>query len=175
MYVTEIDVKHIERSGRRVFVKNIFSGLFVTLELPRTLEGKTVISTELCLLYQDIFGETFDLDVSVTELEWNDFEKLLQVKTTDPTEARYILTPDFMEDLFNWWRDKKQQGDKKLQVHMSFVGSHMYLLFPDKRTRVGNAALRIKTDELKKHVESIALPLMHILKLIDDVEHRFKS
>lgn len=175
MYIAELDVKHIERSRRRVFVKNIFSGLFVALELPRTLEGKTFISTELGLLFQDIGGQVFDPDAVETELEWNDFEKLLEVKTTNPIEARYILTPDFMEDLFIWWRDRKQLGDKKLQVRLSFVGNHMYVLFPDKRTRVGNAALQVQAHETQKHLESIALPLMHILNLIDDVEHRIKS
>lgn len=173
MLIAELDAKDIQRGRRRFFIKPIFSGLFVTLELPHVLDGKTFISTEVDLLYQDLTTQSFDPDALETKLEWNDFEKLLQVKTTNPVEARYILTPDFMEDLYNWWRHKKQQGDKRLQVRLSFLGNRMYLLFPDKRVRIGNQAVRIHTDSLRENLESIAIPLMHIFNLTSDVEKRF--
>lgn len=109
-------------------------------------------------------------DVQETILEWNDFEKLLHVATNNETEARYILTPDMMSNLYDWWIPKKQN------IRLSFVSNKMYILFPDNTIRIGTTVQNLNQSHIEKYVLSIAIPLLHILHLIEDINrvHRHK-
>jgi len=42
-------------------------------------------------------------DTNTTLLEWGQFEDLLHVETTNETEARYLLPPDAMENIYHSW------------------------------------------------------------------------
>lgn len=149
-------------SGRK-----IFHGYFVSYDLPRTLEGKTFVSTEgdtLGFGHQSSLN-TFNVSgVQPTELEWNDFEGLLHVASNNPVEARYVLTPDFMATVYDWWQGK--QG----HIRIAFIANRMYLLFPDQGVRVGKTVTRIERQEVAEYLESVTLPLMHVLHLIEDIK-----
>ncbi len=162
----ELDIKHITGSGKNRQVKNIFKGYSVSYELPHVLEGKTFISTE-----GDKYGfghRTFWSVVSEggaqeTTLEWNDFEELLHVATTDRVEARYILTPRFMMELHDWWKSKETN------IRMSFIGNRVYMLFPDDQIRIDETVDSINAEEVKEYMLSIARPLLHVVRLIEGV------
>ena len=83
--------------------------------------------------------------------------------TTDKVEARYILTPNFMSDLYDWW--KGQKGN----IRISFIKDRMYLLFPDSQVRLNDTVSNIDETEVKQYMLTIARPLLHILHLIEDV------
>lgn len=83
--------------------------------------------------------------------------------TTDKVEARYILTPNFMSDLYDWWKAKKGN------IRISFIGNKMYLLFPDNQIRFNDTVANIDETEVKQYMLTIARPLLHILHLIEDV------
>lgn len=170
MFLSELDVKHVTGSGKNRRVKKIFHGYFVSFDLPRTLEGKTFVSTEgdkKGFGHQSFFKTKKNEGLEKTVLEWNEFENLLHVVTNNPTEARYILTPNFMVDLHNWW------SEQKTNIRISFVDNRMYLLFPDKNIRLGSTIKKIETHELQEYLESISIPLLHVLHLIEDVEPQF--
>lgn len=168
LFIAELDLKHVTGSGKNRKVKNIFSGYFVSFDLERPLEGKTFVSTEgdtKGFGHQSFWnGVTGGEKLEVTELEWNDFENLLHVATTDPTEARYILTTNFMSDLYDWWKDKKRN------IRIAFIGSRMYVLFPDKGIRFNKTVPSLDTSELQDYAMTIARPLMHVLHLVEDVK-----
>jgi len=162
----EIDVKHTTGSGKNRHTKHIFHGYFVSFDLSRPLAGKTFVSAEgdsSGFGHQSFFATKQNEGLEVTKLEWNDFEELLHVVTNNPIEARYILTPDFMADLHDWWVHKKQS------IRISFIDSKMYLLFPDKQVRMGQTVKRINAEQMQSYLESISLPLLHVLHLIEDV------
>lgn len=168
LFIAELDLKHVTGSGKNRKVKHIFSGYFVSFDLERSLEGKTFISTEgdtKGFGHQSFWKSMTDGEkIEVTELEWNDFENLLHVATSNPTEARYILTTNFMTDLYDWWKDKKRN------IRIAFIGSRMYVLFPDKGIRFNKTVPSLESDELQEYAMTIAKPLMHILHLVEDVK-----
>lgn len=167
LVVAELDVKHVTGSGKNRSVKQIFTGYFVAFDTNYNVSSKTFVSTEndnSGFGNQTFFNSLADNGVKETKLEWNDFENLLRVATDNPIDARYILTTDFMNDLYNWW-----QG-KKVEIRISFVGGRMYLLFPDDRIRFDGTVKQINIEELKKYMESICLPLLHVLHLVHDIE-----
>ncbi len=147
-------------------------GVFAISELPRPVSGKTFISTEGD---EDGFGHTtfWDQmtrsgDVQETIFEWNDFEERLYVATSDPVEARYILTPDFMANLHDWWLERKGN------IRISFIGNQMSVLLPHMPLHVADTRVRFTTQDLQRYTLDIALPLWHILTLDEIVRERFR-
>ena len=169
-----MDIKHVTGSGKNRQVKRIFKGIFVSYQLPVVLEGRTFISTRGD---SQGFGHTGfwrsvtgGASLQETKMEWNQFNKQIRVATTNPTEARYILTPAFMSDLYDWWHEKK------VNIRISFIADHMYILFPD-RTMFINQALSpfsLDTKKLQDYVMKTAVPFMHTLHLIEDIRVRFR-
>ncbi|MFT7506872.1 MAG: hypothetical protein ACI92I_000008 [Acidimicrobiales bacterium] len=167
LFVAELELKHVTGSGKHKSVKKIFKGYFCSLDLTKTLKGKTFISTEgdkKGFGHRTFFSGLRDTGAVETILEWNDFENLLHVATTDEAEARYVLSTDFMSDLYDWWKDKKKN------IRISFIGNRMYLLFPDKKIRFFNSVPSLNTASLQEYTLTIALPLMHVLHLAEDVQ-----
>lgn len=166
MHGAELDIKHITGSGKNKQVRQIFKGYFISYALPHTLDGKTFISTE-----GDTYGfghRTFwnvvaGVGATETKLEWNDFEELLHVATTDRIEARYILTPKFMQELYDWWKGKEAN------IRVSFIAGRVYMLFPDDQIRLDETVDKINEEEIKEYMYSIARPLMHVVRLIENV------
>jgi hypothetical protein len=168
LFISEVDVKHVTGSGKHHKVKKIFHGYFVSYDLPRRLSGKTFVSTEgdkKGFGHQSFWKSMSDKGVQKTELEWNDFEKKLHVVTSDPTESRYVLTPDFMYDLYNWWEGKKQN------IRLAFISNRMYILFPDEKVRIGRTIKKIDSKEIGEYLESVGIPLLHVLHLVEDLEN----
>lgn len=169
LMVSELHLEHITGSGRSRNVKQVFKGYFVALPLKKALSGKTFISTEgdthgfAHLTYWATLLET-DTKVKETKFEWNDFEELIHVATDNNREAREILTPEFMADLYDWW---KNHG--KLNIRIAFVGNLMYMLFPDGQIRFEKTVSSVEPQELKEYMLTIARPLLHVLHLVEDV------
>lgn len=168
----EFDIKNITGSGKNRQVKNIFKGYFVEFDLDINLKGKTFVSTDGDRKgfghqsFWNKFTKNGD-EVRPTQLEWNQFEDLLHVATSDPTEARYVLSPSFMNDLYKWW------SGRKMNIRISFIGNKMYMLFPDKNVQFGRTIGKISERELLAYLEKIAPPVMHILHLVEDVQLQF--
>ncbi len=69
-----------------------FDGVFVVLEMNKKFKGNTVVCPNNLMLLEN-FG------LKKTELEDVVFEKKYDVYTDDEIEARYLITPSFMERL----------------------------------------------------------------------------
>lgn len=160
--ITELDVQYVTGSGKNRTVRHIFHGYFIECVLEKTLFGKTFVSAEHD---KTGFGHLsfFNSTTRETVLEWNEFEDTLHVATTDEVEARYILTPDFMVDLHRWW--KGREGN----IRLSFIGDRLFILYPDRRVRIGETINDLDENSLIDHLYTIACPLMHVVHLIEDV------
>lgn len=169
LFLSELNVQHVTHSGKNGNVKHIFSGYFISLDLARPLTGKTFISTEgdkNGFGNQSFLSSITGNDIQPTTLEWNEFEALLHVVTSDPIEARYILTPDLMADLYDWWKDKKQN------IRLSFIDNRLYILFPDTHIKFTHTIKTVDENELLEYLLSIARPLLHVVHLLEDVQAR---
>lgn len=167
IFVHELNVKNVISFGDRYhYTKRIFNGYFVETKLSRTLTGKTFVSTDgddSGFGHASFWTKLTGGGVKETTMEWNEFENLLHVATTDETEARYVLTPDFMQDLYDWWSGQKGN------IRITFLADHMYLLFPDKKVRVDGTVSGLSRRKVNKYMFSIARPLLHVVHLIEGV------
>lgn len=159
---SELDIRQVSGSSKNRSEKKIFKGYFISCPLTRTLEGKTFVSTEgdtTGFAHRTFWGG----DVKETTLEWNQFEALLHVATNNEVEARYVLTTNFMNDLYEWWHTKSTN------IRISFIGNQMCLLFPDNNIRFHSTVEKISKEEVEEYLLTIAKPLLHVVHLIEEV------
>lgn len=166
MTFREVMATRQEGSGKNSRTVTVFHGLLVTVALPKTLQATTYISTEGVkdgLAHQSFWSGVKEQGIEETLLEWNDFEKDLHVASSDGVEARYILTPDFMANLYAWWQEGKEN------IRISFKGNEMLLLLPDGQVRVRWSTATSDKAKLATYLMSIAKPIWRTLTLVEDV------
>lgn len=168
LFVSELHVQNITGSGRNRNVNEIFKGYFATTNLKETLKGKTFVSTEGDLhgfAHRTYWTSLTNQKIKETLFEWNDFEALLHVATNNEQEARHVLTPSFMTDLYDWWKIQA-----KANIRISFIENNFYLLFPDKQIRFEDTVSEVEKKQLQEYLLTIARPLLHVLHLVEDVK-----
>jgi hypothetical protein len=171
LFLSELAVKYVSSSGKKRSGRNVFHGFFVVHDLPRSLEGKTFITTEGD---KKGFGniswwrQKFRTKETPREtlLEWNDFENKLHVATTNEIEARYILTPDFMQELYNWWSERGGN------IRISFLDNRLYLLYPDMHVKIGVSTAGFSEKNLKQYLLTVMRPVWHLQHLMKHAESR---
>lgn len=150
-------------------VRTIFKGFVARISIEKPFSGQTVVQTESDGRFFDTAaGGLFDAAaVEETELEWGEFERFLKVKSSDPSEARQIFTPDFMAVLYDWWR----QHDEPLRL--SFLDDAIYVAFP---TEVRLEPNLIGDMENERHTVRNIFEFTHLLEdltiLLVDKQHR---
>lgn len=162
--VTLEEIRVIKREDRQH--KEVFSGFLVAATLSKTISGTTIVTTQSDSAY---FGSTDFWDgilknttLKVTELEWGEFERDLHVATSDPVQTRAILTPDFMADLHDWWKEDKTA------VRLAFSGNMLYMLFPyHYETRLRTTSVAVV--DLEAYATEVMYPLWRVLRLLEDV------
>jgi len=92
----EIESASLTRgSGKHVSL--VFGGKILLLKMKKTFQGKTIVKKD-----QGFFGNWDDrrhTKLEQIKLEDPRFEKVFEVYSTDQVEARYLLTPAFMDRL----------------------------------------------------------------------------
>ena len=104
----------------------IFQGLFIVADFNKNFYGKTVVLPDVA---QNTFGNMLgswlqSKNMSRDELVKMDnyeFEKEFVVYSDDQIEARYILSPTYMEKILEY---KKKSKEK---LFISFVDNHLHL------------------------------------------------
>lgn len=170
-YPTTVRELKLDRTDKNekgeVTTASIFHGVLVEVVLPKTLTGTTFLSTESesrefshSNFWSDLLSQE---GIVETQLEWNEFERDFHMATNNPTEALYILTPNFMLDLHSWWsKDKKN-------IRIVFKGNKMFMLLPDETIKIASTTTSTDPAELKKYALSVLKPLWRTLTLVEDI------
>lgn len=115
--------------GRRTENVEVFKGLFYMSDFNKKLEGHTLILPDLA---RELFGENIGESlnklgtltyqgVKLEKLENREFEKFFTVYSSDPIEARYILSPKLTE------RIVELRKELDMDYSLSFKEDKMYL------------------------------------------------
>jgi hypothetical protein len=167
LLLAELRLQLTQQRDKRQETTTLFSGLFVHYPLARPLVGQTYVSTEGDKhgFAHRTFWNALTGVVGVTEtvLESNAFERDLHVASSDPTEARYILTPDFMEHLHDWWQEHRQN------VRIAFKGQEFFMLLPDAHIRFKTAPSTRNDNRVIEYLYSLARPVWRTLRLVEDM------
>ncbi len=146
--------------------RDYFMGLFFAFNLSRSFNGETYLRKAVS--YADPVGRSGTYgSLKTISLEWGEFERLLEVKSTDEVEAREILDPRFMAILYDWW------VTHKASVRIGFHHNHLYLsagfgrnLFEPRPF----SSIETHKDQLWEYLDAFLL----VEKLFDHVEHKYR-
>lgn len=144
-----------------------FKGVFVVTTLADIYAAKTFISTDTdrvgfahLKFWDSLFTRS---EVQETKLEWNDFENHLHVATSDPLVARELLTPSFMQDLYDWWQEHK------LNMRIAVHGDKFYMLLPEATIKIGVSTTSTDAGKIIRYAWSLVQPMWRTLTLLEDV------
>lgn len=152
--------------------QTIFRGLMFKFDITKTLSGETYIRNEKGSAFSIPMGSGGKFSFSstapkTTMLEWNDFEKILDVQTTNEVEAREILDPQFMNVLYEWWITHKRA------VRIGFKDHHFYLAAPFERNLFEPhpfSSIEKHKDELWGYVDAF----LFAERLFIHIEHKYR-
>lgn len=115
------EMKLIRGSGKNQ--SEIFSGIFVKLEMNKKFNGHTIIVENNPV--KGFFAKTFEGEMGKVELEDVEFEKEFDVYSQDQVEARYLITTSFIERFKNL---KKTYNSS--DVRASFLNNYVTISIP---------------------------------------------
>ena len=138
-----IRVRRTKRGKRRT---TVFDGIAVILRMNKEFQGHTIVKEDLGSALNWFRDKVTRLE-TVT-LEDPRFEDTFEVFSTDQVEARYLLTPAFMDRLL---AVSDAFGGAKLRA--CFLNNRLYLLIPYKKDLFEAASLSqtvLETEPLRK-------------------------
>lgn len=142
----------------------VFRGQCLQVKFHKEFKGVTKVYRDMGML--NFFAKLGQLGKGQkVSLEDPIFEKAFEVYSTDQIEARFILTPDFMERLLGLERTFKGK-----QVRCAFAGGEMYLCCEGKNLLEAGSMYR-KMDDLGR-VREILQDFAAIFLLIDAMSQR---
>lgn len=123
---SELLCQYTTGSGKNKQTHTAFRGFFFVGDFHRDFYFRTTIQPDTAESLLGIVGRgiqriTSTGDQQLVDLENPEFEKLFVVRSSDQVEARYILTPAFMEKLVYF---RQKVGNP---VHLCFVNGKMFL------------------------------------------------
>ena len=157
--LAEVRLRKQRGTGKTRHTVTVFKGLFALLSVHKAFSGKTIVKRDAGAVVNWL-GKQFD-DTERVVLEDPEFEQRFEVYATDQIEARYLLTPAFMERLTQLATDL---GGGQLQA--AFYNERLFLMVPNDGNLFEPPSMTT-TIRKKTGVLRIARELENVLSMID--------
>ena len=113
----DVQARYTTGSGKNRKTWDVLRGLYLRLDFNKHLRGRTIVEPESAPAWR--MGGRAGLQK--VKLEDPDFERRYAVFSSDPVEARYVLTPLLMERVLSL---EAQAGHS---LYLAFLGNHVHL------------------------------------------------
>jgi hypothetical protein len=155
------------KNGTKTSWHTIFKGIFICADSNKKFTAKTIVLPDTAEKYLGGFGKWLQKKAanSIGEMVYMEnvnFEKEFVVYSTDPVEARYLLTPKIQEQIFNIKKLLKRE------IRLSFVNNNVFIAVSRENIFQLNTSLSFTDhDTLKYYMKDIVelLTLVHLLDL----------
>jgi len=154
-------------SGKNTRYRTVFQGLLGAFSFPRPFRGRTVVVSDKGALFN--WFEGFAAPGERVRLEDPRFESVFEVYSSDQVEARYLLTPSFMERLLALAR---RHGESRLRVAFE---SDRLLLALDRRVDSFEAGGMFESAADPARVRSLIADLALLFDLIETLGLALKT
>jgi Protein of unknown function (DUF3137) len=127
---SELHVKDVTRRKNRSETKTVFDGLFFVGDFNKSFRGQTLVLPDTAERALGSFGRAFQSLASgasglqLVELEDPAFERAFTVRSTDPVEARYLLSTSLMQRILAF------HGNTGAKLRLGFLGGRVYVAVP---------------------------------------------
>jgi hypothetical protein len=144
----------------------IFNGLFILLSMNKRFLGKTIVKRDRGLMN---WADKPSEELEKVNLEDPRFEKDFEVYASNQIEARYLLTPSFMErlrglsDLFG-----------KTDIQASFYNQNLLLMIPLTKRYFDTGSI-FQPATFTEEIQSILEEMNLIFKIIEELKLHEKT
>ena len=148
--------------GRNRTVKTVFKGIMIEISMNKNFEGKTIVKTDSGAIGNWLKSKTSTLQT--VRLEDPEFEDQFEVYSNNQVEARYLLTPSFMQRLLDL---KTTFGGKKIEC--SFCNESLLMLISIKRNMFEPGSIHEREDFIDD-AKSLLSEMQSIFQIIDTLK-----
>ena len=145
-----------DSKGRR-HETTVFHGLIGYFTFAKPFHGRTVLHTDHGLIFNALGG--MGREGERVLLEDPKFEDVFEVYSTDQVEARYLLTPAFMERLLSL---RNRLGGR---MQAAFLNEKLYLSVHLGKDHFRNPSVFARVDDPQK-VERLVAPILFIASAV---------
>jgi len=135
--------------------RTVFNGVIVKLDMNKPFTSHTVIKPN------SLIHTSPSSDLKHTELEDVEFNKKFDVFTNDEVDARYLITPSFMERLKNM-----KTAFNANSVSCAFFGNLLIIALPTNKDLFSICSLVKPIDDINQYFQMYN-EIVSIIKLID--------
>ncbi|MDR1898206.1 MAG: DUF3137 domain-containing protein [Prevotellaceae bacterium] len=165
MHTEYKQVEHT-KNGQKVTWHTIFKGVFLCADSNKNFKGKTIILPDTAEKYLGGFGKWLQRHSgnTVGELVYMEnvkFEKEFVVYSTDPVEARYLITPKIQEQIFHI------KNLLKKDLRLSFVNNRVFIAISRDDIFKLNTSLSFKNPETLRYYMKDIIELLTLIHLLD--------
>jgi hypothetical protein len=126
--MTELHLRQVSGSGKNRRDVTVFRGPVFSFSFPKRFQGTTLIKGDSSLIGNWLTGLGMG-ELERVRLEDPRFEEEFEVYGTDQVEARYLLTPAFMEELM---RLRRNLGNR---MQAAFSGDSLHIVANNNQNR----------------------------------------
>jgi hypothetical protein len=155
------------RSGKSRRTVTVFDGVFLFFTMNKSFSGQTVVKSDGGAIGNWLGRTLGNMGGGMQNVKLEDpvFEKRFEVFSTDQVEARYLLTPSFMERLLKLAESFKASG-----VQASMYKNRILLMMSSDLNRFEGASIYVPAtfeDDIKMIMEEMQeiFSMIDILKL----------
>lgn len=141
----EVKLVKVTRTNKGTRRNTVFDGVAVMLHMNKRFNGHTIIKEDLGGAFNWIRDKTNKLEA--VRLEDPKFEDRFEVYSSDQVEARYLLTPAFMERMLS-----VADAFGKARLRACFRDDRLYMLIPYRQNLFEAASLHktvLETNSLR--------------------------
>lgn len=159
--MTDLHLRDVSGSGKDKRDVTVFRGPVFIFSFAKRFTGSTIIKADGSLI-GNWFGSFGMGDKQRVRLEDPEFEECFEVYGTDQVEARYLLTPGFMQQLM----ELRQSLGKHMQA--AFEGDSLYIVANNGQNRfevAGYSGSQVN-DQLDKFIADIGI-VFNVIKTLN--------
>jgi hypothetical protein len=165
MHTEYREVTHT-KNGTRITWHTIFEGIFMCADSNKKFSGKTIILPDTAEKYLGGFGKWLqrksgNVVGEMVYMENVKFEKEFVVYSTDPVEARYLITPKIQEQIY-----ALRQLLKK-DLRLSFVNNNVYIAISRDNIFQLDTSLSFTDNRTLKYYMRDIVELLTLIHLLD--------
>lgn len=156
----EAKLVNVSRDSKgRTSRSTVFNGFLVEFDFHKNFSGQTVITKDHTVIGNFFSG--FGKGGDRVKLEDREFEDEFEVHSTDQVEARYLLTPTFMERMLIFSRLESVK-----QLQLAFKNGSIYMAIKRNGNAFEGGSFKLNDPELiQKNIKDIAMIFDMVIEL----------
>lgn len=165
MHTEYKEVTH-SKNGTKTTWHTIFEGVFMQADSNKNFEGKTVVLPDTAEKMFGSIGKWMQKNSGnpvgqMVYMENVKFEKEFVVYSTDPVEARYLLTPKIQEQILHLKHFIKRD------VRLSFVNNHIFIAISRGNLFNLDTSLSFNNTSTLKYYMKDVIELLSLVNILD--------